>query len=78
MHRLGWRGCAALAALAIVSSVVLSATSATASTGCHYDLALRQWVCQAVSSPGLSPHAQNETAARSICVFMARQGVSVS
>jgi hypothetical protein len=60
MHRLGWRGCAALAALAIVSSVVLSATSATASTGCHYDLALRQWVCQALISPGLSPHAQTK------------------
>jgi hypothetical protein len=58
MHRLGWRGRLVLVALAILSSIALSAASATASSGCHYDLALRQWVCQAVTSPVLSTHAQ--------------------
>jgi hypothetical protein len=57
MYRLSWNGRAALAALAIVLLLAVSTTTATASTGCHYDPALRQWVCQAANSPDPSPKA---------------------
>src|SRR5664280_2546377 len=53
MYRLGLRGRAVTAALAMVMSLLLSVTTAnaaTASAGCHYDLTLRQWVCQAAIS----------------------------
>ena len=54
MYRLGWRAGVAFAALAMVSSVGMSATAATASTvrkGCHYELNLEQWVCHVANSP---------------------------
>jgi hypothetical protein len=57
MYRLSWNGRAALAALAIVLLLAVSTSTATASTGCHYDPALRQWVCQAANSPDPSPKA---------------------
>ena len=58
MYRLGWLGRAITAALAVVMSLLLSLTTAnaaTASAGCHYDLTLRQWVCQAANSLGSRP-----------------------
>ena len=57
MYRLDWLVRAALAALAFVLSVVLSASSATAATArndCHYTPTRQQWACQVVRPPGPS------------------------
>ena len=55
MYRLSWRGSVAIAALALVSSVVPSVTTATAATareGCHFSTTVRQWACQVVVTKG--------------------------
>ena len=55
MYRLGRPARAALAALLIVWSVVMSASEATAVGGCHYVPTARQWACQAANLSGQSP-----------------------
>jgi len=51
MHRLGWLGRAALAAVVATSSALLSATAAIAGDGCRYEPTLQQWVCHVVNPP---------------------------
>jgi len=51
MFHLGWLGRAALAALAVVLSTVLSAPTATARDGCSYEPTLQQWICHVVNPP---------------------------
>jgi hypothetical protein len=52
MHRLGWLGRAAIAAVVATSAAVLSATAAIARDGCIYEPTLQQWVCHVVNPPG--------------------------
>jgi hypothetical protein len=73
MYHLGWRGCAALAALVTLFSTVMSTTAATAATGCQYDLTLQQWACHAVQSAGQSPQpAYRPSTGPGLCSWQGR------